>query len=477
VNFKSVCVNSFHSIYDGIPVVIVFCDKEGKVLHCNKACLELLGLGSEEEYIGSNIFEQYNLSEEQRGAVVSKGNCTFSLRYQASKNNYLFLEITIAEHEGNYLVTIVNHTEQVNRGVEAEIKQLKRYYDFLDKLPLVYTRSRLIFNDQGEIVDLINISGNHCSDNFAELTKVPWYNTELTKMFPFTAKEIIYNVNEIYKKGEDSGTFFFYITEADEHMQMIVVFESDRWANLISVPLTNIVKGEQMELAMLQNMSHDLRTPLNAIVGLSQILGLPDGYNTEEEKLKYNSYIKNNADMLQMLLEDVLNVSELKDGIMRMEYEDCIFNEVCRNSLSSIDFRVPEGVETEFITNIPDYYTIKTDGRRVQQVLMNYLSNACKHTESGKITLVCNVDEAEKKVKLSVIDTGEGVPDAIRDNLFDRFVHLGEIKDSHGIGLNICLRIAKLMNGSVSLDTSYPSDPSTTGAKFDFEFPLVKVNN
>lgn len=225
-------------------------------------------------------------------------------------------------------------------------------------------------------------------------------------------------------------------------------------------------EADRLKTMFLQNMSHDLRTPLNAIVGFSQLLGLPDGFNSEAEKEKYNSYIANNSEMLMLLFEDILNMGDIEKGNFKVEYKTTPCNELCRNILKCVEYRLPTGVELNFTTNVDDSFSLNTDGRRVQQVIMNFLTNACKHTHEGEIRLDCQVNQPENTVTFSVIDTGEGVPEDIRDTLFERYIKRGK-EDSHGLGLNICRTIAGKMGGTVSLDKSY-----TTGAKFDFQLKL-----
>ncbi len=221
--------------------------------------------------------------------------------------------------------------------------------------------------------------------------------------------------------------------------------------------------ANRLKTLFLQNLSHDVRTPLNAIVGFSQLLGLPDGFNSEQEKDQYNSYITNNSEMLLMLFEDILNMNELEKGNFNVVCHDTNCNELCRKILKCVEYRLPNDVVLNFSTNVADEFTINTDGRRVQQVLVNFLTNACKHTQEGEIRLECNVDNQNKNITFSVIDTGEGVPEDIRNSLFDRFVKSGSAEDSHGIGLNICTTIADKLGGTVRLDQSY-----NDGAKFDF---------
>lgn len=219
----------------------------------------------------------------------------------------------------------------------------------------------------------------------------------------------------------------------------------------------------------LHNMSHEIRTPLNAMFGFSQLLGLPDGSCTEEEKEQYNRYIYNSYRMLEMLISDILDIADSEHGNYRINITDVNVNSVCQNALVSVEYRVPATVKLHMTTDFPDDYTIHSDERRIQQVLINYLTNACKNTQEGEIHLHASHTEHPGKITFSVTDTGRGIPEEKADVIFTRFTKLHQEVQGSGLGLSICQTIASKLNGEVYLDTTYP-DRSTgaTGARFVF---------
>ncbi len=218
-----------------------------------------------------------------------------------------------------------------------------------------------------------------------------------------------------------------------------------------------------------QNMSHEVRTPLNAIVGFSQLLSLPDGSFAPDEKDEFAGHIINNTKMLTMLLDDILNASAMDSGNYSINYEDGECNFMAQAAISSSEHRLQPGVTMEYIP-LPEPFTFRTDPRRVQQILINLLTNACKHTTQGAITLACSLNENPGEVTFSVTDTGPGVPPEQAEAIFDRFTKLNEFVQGTGLGLSICRDIAGRMGGRVFLDTSYPGP----GARFVF---AVKINS
>ena len=219
-----------------------------------------------------------------------------------------------------------------------------------------------------------------------------------------------------------------------------------------------------------QNMSHDVRTPINAIVGFSQLLGLPDGVLTEQEKEQYNKYISDNSDLLQLLVGDILDMSDLENNGYKVQMQDAPCNHICEVSMGCAGSRVKDGVRLYFTSEVDDDFTVRIDPRRAQQILVNYLTNACKHTDSGEIHLHCSTSEEPGKVVFSVTDTGHGVDPSKAKMIFERYTKLDAV-EGHGIGLSICLVLAEKMGCEVRLDTSY-----TGGARFILSVPYPSHN-
>ena len=229
------------------------------------------------------------------------------------------------------------------------------------------------------------------------------------------------------------------------------------------------IAANKAKTSFLQNMSHEIRTPLNAIVGYSQLLSMPGIDLSEDEKEEYNEYISRNSDMLTMLIDDILDISDEEHGNYRVTIGDCNCNEICKMALSSVSYRVHEGVNLYFTSDVPDDHIISSDGKRIQQVLINYLTNACKHTFDGEIHLHCSQTENPGKITFSVADTGTGVPADKIDVIFDRFTKLDEFSQGSGLGLNICRMIADKLHGDVFLDKTY-----SPGARFLFVIDNVR---
>lgn len=236
-------------------------------------------------------------------------------------------------------------------------------------------------------------------------------------------------------------------------------------------------QANKMKDVFIQNMSHELRTPMNAIAGFSQILTTPGMEFSDEEKTEYGGYISTNISMLTMLIDDILNLSDIQSGNFKINYEKARVADICNKSINIVQYRRPSNVDMKYTNNLPDGYSIDIDPKRCQQVLVNYLTNACKHTSKGTIELSTSPDTIEVKgtkhdaILFTVTDTGTGVPPEQAENIFERFTKLDDFKQGNGLGLNICRLVSERLNGKVWCDKEY-----TGGARFCFLVPTKNLN-
>jgi len=230
-----------------------------------------------------------------------------------------------------------------------------------------------------------------------------------------------------------------------------------------------IEKANNTQRIFLQNMSHELRTPLNAICGFSQLLTDINSrvLLSDEEIKQYGDIVKGNTEMLSTLVNDILDASDLESGKYHIFLADCYPNEICNKAIQTVSYRCPDGVKLYYTSEVDDQFIINSDAQRVQQIIINYLTNAMKHTNKGEIHLHCSLSENPGKLTFSVTDTGVGIPQNSAEMIFERFGKLNIFKQGTGLGLAICRQLATLLNGSVKLDTSY-----TKGARFIFIHPL-----
>ena len=223
-------------------------------------------------------------------------------------------------------------------------------------------------------------------------------------------------------------------------------------------------ESSRLKSAFLANMSHEIRTPLNAIVGFSDVLA--SGGSSEDEQQGYIDIIKTNSDLLLRLINDILDVSRLEADRVTFTFEECDVVPLCQRVLASVS--QARKSENEFIFECDrESMDMRTDTQRLQQVIINLLSNADKFTRNGKITLGLKVDEKQREVLFSVSDTGTGIPLEKQKLVFERFEKLNEYVQGTGLGLSICKLTVEKWGGEIWVDPGY-----TDGARFVFTHPL-----
>lgn len=226
---------------------------------------------------------------------------------------------------------------------------------------------------------------------------------------------------------------------------------------------------EQIELSIqnksifLSNMSHEIRTPLNALIGFSDLLSMSE--TDEETRLQCNSVIKQNSDLLLRLINDVIDISCLDALQMEFKLERCNLIELSRNVVQTLSTIKQSSTEILFETNLKELY-IHTDVDRLQQVIINLMTNAIKFTKEGIITLRLEKKNKES-IQFSVSDTGCGIPVEQQSKLFTRFKKVHKDKQGTGLGLSICKLIINNLGGTIWIDPHY-----VTGARFCFTHPI-----
>ena len=208
----------------------------------------------------------------------------------------------------------------------------------------------------------------------------------------------------------------------------------------------------RLKSVFLANMTHEIRTPLNAIVGFSDLLQAIDSPDDKKEMIRV---IHNNCDMLLRLVNDILVLSSADSNVMEIIPEDIDaareFDDLCQ----SLAQRVQEpGVE--FIKDNP-YTTLLTrlDAARINQVFINFVTNAVKYTHQGHIKVGYRMEERQGRQGFYAYceDTGSGIPADQQGRIFERFVKLNDFVQGTGLGLSICKAIIEKCGGEIGVDS------------------------
>ena len=268
-----------------------------------------------------------------------------------------------------------------------------------------------------------------------------------------------------------AGIFLFLITALAISLHYLILSKKlekkliDRGHEL-EIARDNAEKANAMKSAFIANMSHEIRTPLNAIVGFSQLLTEPDIPLSDEEKMEYGGYIKVNSDTLLNLVNDILQISKMDAKSMEFNIVDADMVEICKTAVESARANLSE--EVSIVAKLPEHpVPVQTDVLRLHQVFNNLLTNAKKFTEHGTITVAIEDSTKIDEIRISVTDTGCGIPADKADFVFQRFKQIDSFKQGTGLGLPITRSIIENLGGRIWLDTEYHD-----GARFVFTHPI-----
>ena len=227
-------------------------------------------------------------------------------------------------------------------------------------------------------------------------------------------------------------------------------------------------EADRLKSIFLASMSHELRTPLNSIIGFTGIILQGISGEITDDQRKELTMVKDNANHLLTLINDVIDVSKIESGQIEPFIEEFDFADLMQEVKELFKVAVDEkGLDLSL--RMPEGLIIKSDERRVKQVVMNLVSNALKFTDKGKIEI--NVMEKDGMGEVSVADTGIGIRKEDMDKLFKQFSRI-HIKDrpaveGTGLGLYLSQKIATILGGEIKAESEFGK-----GSVFTFTLPL-----
>ncbi len=256
------------------------------------------------------------------------------------------------------------------------------------------------------------------------------------------------------------------------------ITERKRYEKALVEALEKAEESDRLKSAFLANMSHEIRTPLNGIIGFSKYLrNFPD--TNREETLKFLNIICNSADHLLNLINDIIDISKIEVGQLKIAPEsinlNALLNEIYTFYYSAKPDLSKRGVSFRITTSLSDAESsIVVDKVRLRQVLNNLIGNALKFTREGSVEFGYELTTDKNYVRFFVKDTGIGISKDKVELIFQRFrqadIDITKKFGGTGLGLAISKSLVDLMGGNIWVD----SQPEI-GSTFYFTLPFIKT--
>ncbi len=350
-------------------------------------------------------------------------------------------------------------------------------YEFIKSIPIPEYRDRLdraikeLVNGQGPYDQEFRIK-NRKDGRIIDIHSVAEYDSESKRVFG-----IIHDITETKKnehlleeKNHEIATQNEENISINEKLQANIEEIQD-----INIQLEEAIEkaeeSDRLKSAFLANMSHEIRTPMNSILGFSELLVHKN--LTEEKRQKFSGYILKSGEQLMMLINDIIDISKIESNQLEINWRWCnidtLIEEVIVSHRQSPLFQQRENLSLVFKKKKgKEDLIIFTDPQRLRQIFDNLLNNAIKFTVEGRIEVLYSISK-KSNVEFVVKDTGVGIPEKDRFNIFMRFVQADNQKTQMGtgLGLSITKGLVELLGGTIWVDSKQDE-----GSAFYFTHPM-----
>ena len=232
-----------------------------------------------------------------------------------------------------------------------------------------------------------------------------------------------------------------------------------------------LAKNEQLRANLLRSISHDLRTPLTSISGNAGILLSSEESLSEQKRKSLYTDIYEDSLWLINLVENLLSVTRIEEGTMKLNVSAQLMEEVVSEALHHIRNLKNHTIE---VVQSDELLMAKMDAKLIMQVIINIVDNAIKYTPEGS-EIVVVVSKVENNIVVCIKDNGEGIDDEAKPRIFDMFytaaTSIADSRRSLGLGLALCKSIVNAHQGEI-----YVKDNEPRGTIFEFTLPAQEVS-
>ena len=407
--------------------------------------------------------------EQQRKVLSEKGK---EIREVTFSTGTVFLFANTMLSDGSVInfftdITDRKNREEVNRRLKEALDSIPNpmsFWDQNDRLIEANTAVREMW-DRFNVVMEKGGERSKMQEQFIK-NKVVVFNDDLSEAQRLAERKKSWESLEGREIREtlfsDGSTILFANTRLKDGSSLVFgsdITELKNRENDLELAKIEADEANEAKSQFLANMSHELRTPLNAVIGLTEMLKEDAEDDNLDDYLEPLDRIHNASRHLLTLINDVLDLSKIEAGKIELYFEQFLVSDIMRDIMATSEPLAQKNNNELILENNLDFDSIHSDQTRVRQIVLNLVSNACKFTENGQVTISLNSRAKGEKefLDIAITDTGIGMSEAQVNKLFQAFTQADSSTTRKyggtGLGLIITKHLSRIMGGDVDVSS------------------------
>ncbi len=341
----------------------------------------------------------------------------------------------------------------------------------------------IAFSTEGEV-----LGANHAAKELLQIDKeesltIESFKADSSFIYEGCLQAIqgsVWKKSLIWEKGS-KGTIniecsIYPIKGPEEKVEGIIIVLHDYTERKL---LNEAKEYDKLKTEFFANMSHEFRTPLSVILAAAQLLELKARGGTQQDIkdgiAKSITSIKQNVNRLSRLVNNIIDITKADTGFLQLQQKNQNIVSIIEDATMSVAALIEnKGINIEFDTDVEEKM-MACDAEKIERVILNLLSNSVKFTQKGGSIFV-RIQDGEKHIRISVRDTGIGIPKDKQGLIFDRFRQvdksISRVSEGSGIGLSLVKSLVELHGGSISVESTYGK-----GSVFEILLPVILLED